>query len=72
MGGPDEAITALRKFDALDCWGDFSRSSMRKSLQRACRQVEQRFKRHRVDLDLSRVRPYDFRHSYATAVLAAI
>ena len=36
----DEAIAALHRFKELDCWGSFSRSSMRQSLQRACRRVE--------------------------------
>ena len=65
------AIAALRRFDDLDCWGDFSRASMRKSLRTACRNVEARFQRDGITIDLSRVRPYDFRHSYATAILAA-
>ena len=67
----DEAITALRRFAALDCWGTFSKDSMRKSLRVACRKVEEQCKANGVELDLSRVRPYDFRHSYATAILAA-
>lgn len=68
-----QAIAALRRFDTLDCWGAFSRASMRKSLMTACRRVEARFKEDGdgVEIDLSRVRPYDFRHSYATALLAA-
>ena len=44
---------------------------MRKSLRTACRKVEERFRRDGIEIDLSRVRPYDFRHSYATALLAA-
>ena len=67
----DQAIAALRTFAALDCWGEFSRSSMRQSLARACRRVEQRATADGVTLDLSQVRPYDFRHSYATALRAA-
>ena len=66
-----QAVEALRRFDALNCWGPFSRSSMRKSLRTACRKVEERFRRDGITIDLSRVRPYDFRHSYATALLAA-
>ena len=68
---PAEAIAALRRFDDLDCWGDFSRASMRKSLRAACRKVEAQFAQDGLAIDLSRVRPYDFRHSYATALLAA-
>jgi len=66
-----QAVTALRRFDALNCWGRFSHASMRKSLRTACRKVEERFRRDGIEIDLSRVRPYDFRHSYATALLAA-
>ena len=50
----DEAIAALHRFDELDCWGSFSRSSMRQSLQRACRRVEQQCKKDGVEVDLSR------------------
>lgn len=66
-----QAVTALRRFDTLNCWGRFSHASMRKSLRTACRKVEDRFRRDGITIDLSRVRPYDFRHSYATALLAA-
>ena len=66
-----QAVTALRRFDTLNCWGQFSHASMRKSLRAACRKVEDRFRRDGITIDLSRVRPYDFRHSYATALLAA-
>ena len=53
-------LAALRRFDALDCWGAFSTSSVWKSFQRAC-----------DTLGLSGLRPYDFRHSFGTAVYAA-
>ena len=66
-----QAVAALRQFDALNCWGAFSSAAMRKSLRRACRKVEERFRRDGVTINLGRVRPYDFRHSYATALLAA-
>lgn len=66
-----QAVTALHRFDTLNCWGRFSHASMRKSLRAACRNVEDRFRRDGITIDLSRVRPYDFRHSYATALLAA-
>ena len=66
-----QAVEALRRFDELNCWGRFSRSSMRKSLRTACRKVEERFRHDGITIDLSHVRPYDFRHSYATALLAA-
>ena len=51
----DEAITALRRVDALNCWGEFSRSSRRQSLQRACRRVQERLRRDGVTIELTRV-----------------
>ena len=65
------AVEALRQFDALDCWGPFSRASMRKSLRTACRKVQARLQEKGMPINLSQVRPYDFRHSYATTLLAA-
>ena len=53
-------LDALRRFDDLDCWGAFSTSSAWKSFQRACGK-----------LGLSGLWPYDFRHSFGTAVYAA-
>ena len=53
-------LDALRRFDELDCWGPFSTSSAWKSFQRACTKV-----------GLSGLRPYDFRHSFGTAVYSA-
>ena len=67
----EEAVAALRRFDELNCWGTFSRDAMRHSFARACRRVEQTFKQEGVGVDLRGVRPYDLRHSYATAILAA-
>ena len=67
----EEGIEALRQFDALDCWGPFSNASMRKSFRVACRKVELQFRADGAEIDLSRVRPYDLRHSYATELLAA-
>ena len=53
-------LAALRRFDALDCWGPFSTSSAWKSFQTACQRV-----------GLSGLRPYDLRHTFGTAVYAA-
>ena len=53
-------LAALRRFDELECWGPFSTSSMWQSFQRAC-----------ATLGLAGLRPYDFRHSFGTAVYAA-
>ncbi|MYD85074.1 MAG: site-specific integrase, partial [Acidobacteria bacterium] len=66
-----QAVAALRQFNALNCWGPFSAAAMRRSLRRACRKVEDQFRREGITINLNRVRPYDFRHSYATALLAA-
>jgi integrase len=52
----DAGLKALRQFDALDCWGPFSNSSMLKSFHRACVAAK-------VD-PVPRV--YDLRHSFAT------
>lgn len=54
-----QAAAALRAFDRLDCWGPFSNSSMWKAFTRACGR-----------LGLEGLRPYDFRHSYLSAVYA--
>ena len=53
-------LAALRRFDELECWGPFSTSPMWQSFQRAC-----------STLGLTGLRPYDFRHSFGTAVYAA-
>ena len=55
-----QGLAALQQFDELDCWGQFSTSSMWKSFQRAC-----------TRLGLHGLRPYDLRHSFGTAVYAA-
>ena len=52
-------LAALRAFDALDCWGNFSTSSMWKSFQRACEKA-----------DIIGGRPYDLRHSFGTLLYA--
>jgi integrase len=52
----DAGITALEHFDALDCWGTFSNSSMLKSFRRAC-----------IAANVIPIpRAYDLRHSFAT------
>jgi integrase len=51
-----DGVTALEQFEALECWGSFSNSSMLKSFHRAC--------------VVAKVKPiprvYDLRHSFAT------
>jgi integrase len=54
-----QAIEAFKTFDRLGCWGPFSNSSMWKAFSRACK-----------TLKITGLRPYDFRHSFATAVYA--
>jgi integrase len=52
----DAGVTALEQFEALDCWGRFSNSSMLKSFHRAC-----------VVAKVTPIpRVYDLRHSFAT------
>lgn len=69
-----EGLIALRHFAAVDAWGTFSNSSVWKTFQRACRalatkpQIRKRWLQQGIDL--LQLRPYDLRHSYATAVLA--
>ena len=51
------AIAAMRRFIELDCFGEFSNSSMWKSFRRACQRV-----------GLEGLKPYDFRHSFLSLV----
>lgn len=51
-----QGVAAFRDMERHDAWGPFSRDSLRKSLHRAC-----------DALHLPRIRPYDLRHSFATA-----
>src|SRR4029453_2691001 len=52
----EAGLAALEQFDALDCWGRFSNSSMLKSFHRAC-----------VAAGVKPIpRVYDLRHSFAT------
>lgn len=55
-----QAIDAFRTFAALNCWGPFSNSTMHRGFQSVCRQ-----------LGLTGLKPYDLRHSAATAVYRA-
>jgi integrase len=63
-----QAVEAFKAFDALECWGAFSRSSMWKSFQLAVSKATIEGK----PLHLTGIRPYDFRHSYATQMVAAV
>jgi site-specific recombinase XerD len=52
-------------------WGPFSRRSLYESFRRGCRHAEMAAAERGELLDLSRARPYDVRHGFASAVLAA-
>lgn len=60
------AVEAFRHFAAIDAWGPFSGASLRKNFRVAARKAREAG--HPVPLD---VRPYDLRHSWGTAVVAA-
>lgn len=49
-------MLALRRFDQLDCYGDFSNSALHSALARAAQQTPR----------LPMIRPYDLRHSFGT------
>lgn len=51
------AVDAFARFADLNCWGEFSNSSMWKSFGRACRRI-----------GLEGLKPYDFRHSFLSMV----
>jgi integrase len=66
----DEIATAFARFVALNCWGEFSRTALRSVWLRAQTRVQAAM---RKDLKnpkfvLPRVRLYDIRHSFGTAV----
>ncbi len=69
-----EGVAALQHFADVDAWGAFSNASVWKSFQRACAALAKKphVKRRwlKQGIDLARLRPYDLRHSYASAVLA--
>lgn len=63
---------AMRDFDAADAWGTFERSAFHASFRRACDQVAgARGVSAHVKLLLGELRPYDVRHSYATALYSS-
>lgn len=69
-----EGLTALRRFAEIDAWGSFSNSSMHKTFRRAClalfRKAAIKKRWAKFGIDLRRLRPYDLRHSYGSAMLA--
>jgi len=60
------AVDAFKVFDALRCWGHFSPPSIRKTFLVAA--AKARKDGYAVPHD---VRPYDLRHSWGTAIVAA-
>jgi integrase len=66
----DDAVQAFTKFVARNCWGYFSRPSLRSLWLRAVARVEQQLRTELGDAEfnLARVRLYDIRHSVGTAV----
>lgn len=56
----DEAVEAFKEFARENCWGAFSVSAMWSFFQRAARAA-----------GYTGLRPYDFRHSYGTALFRA-
>jgi integrase len=63
---------ALEAFDEVNAWGPFVRSAMHASFRRACMVVANRKKTPAaVKTVLLQLRPYDIRHSYATALYRA-
>lgn len=59
------AMLALRRFDKLNCYGEFSNSSLHSALARAVAALN--IQRNRKKLaPIPPMRPYDLRHSFAT------
>lgn len=62
----EDAVEALRVFDALNCWGPFSGPSVRKTFLLAAE------KARKAGVPVPKgARPYDLRHTWGTAVFAA-
>lgn len=59
------ALTALRRFQEADAWGEFSTSSMHSSLARAIKD-ENAWRHEHGKPPLPHIRPYDFRHTFGT------
>lgn len=59
----EAAVTAFRAFMRWECFGPFSRSTLHRGFRKAVKKAAPELAR--------RLRPYDLRHSYGTAVFAA-
>jgi len=67
-----EGRKAMRNFAAADAWGAFERSAFHASFRRACARVaSERGISDHVKTLLDELRPYDVRHSHATAMYRA-
>lgn len=67
-----EARSAMTAYDAAGAWGTFQRSALYQSFRRACRTLaELPTMPAETRGILLQLRPYDIRHSHATAVYAA-
>jgi integrase len=68
-----QGLDALKTFAYTGAWGEFSTSSMRHSVKRACAivaaSVEEKPGGAVIAAMLRKLRPYDFRHSYVSEVL---
>lgn len=62
-----KAQEAFAHLDAIGAWGTFSRSSVHTSFRRACETVAEHATPEEQAL-LKTLRPYDIRHSYASAL----
>lgn len=62
----DRGVEAWKEFAAANAWGKYDKNLLRKSFKRACR--SEAIARN---LPAESVRPYDLRHSIATALLKA-
>jgi integrase len=65
-----EGVKAWREFIALDAWGEYSKDSLRRTFLRALAAVNKKRVKAKRD-PLPAMRPYDLRHSIATALRRA-
>jgi integrase len=60
-------VAAWRRFVAADAWRETPpKNNWRREWRAACRVVEQRKRKAKTPIDLSKTRPYDLRHSFGT------
>lgn len=67
-----EGRSAMTAFNEANAWGPFQRSSLHQSFRRACQVVaKKKTTSAETKVILAGLRPYDFRHTHATAVYRA-